>query len=209
LVSAANNDAQLPHFQAAARPSLLPELVEEPPVAVSKRVIRCQLNVTNDLFNFLTKYVRTSVYFKTTECTGGFETTTRVRGNVLLHILLLYMFFSMCFTAIFRSKFKYVAKNKRESATIFFNNLIAIGAMTYNFFPGPSFIEYKEKSRAFNQRSNFSLHNARNALEKPQCFKNITFSESGKEGVFICNLRYVCKTRRKYKFKNLKKNYLF
>ncbi len=149
--------------------------------------------------------MRTSAYFRTTECNGGFETTTRVRGNVLLHILLLYMFFSMCFTAIFRSKFKYVAKNKRESATIFFNNLIAIGAMTYNFFPGPSFIEYKKKSRAFNQRSNFSLHNARNALEKSQCFKNITFSESGKEGVFICNLRYVFKTRRKYKFQNKKK----
>lgn len=49
---------------AAARPSLLPELLEVPPVVVSGRGIQCHLHVLTGLFNFLTKYLRTITFFR-------------------------------------------------------------------------------------------------------------------------------------------------
>jgi hypothetical protein len=132
---------------------------------------------------------------------------------MLLHIFFVciflpFLFLGDPFIGYFRSNFNYVADNKRQRATIFINHLIEIGAMSNTFPPGPSFMQNKEKLRTYNQKGNFSLHNARNLVEKSECFKFVNFKESGKKGIFICNLRYVCRNRHKYKFQN-KKNASF
>jgi hypothetical protein len=154
------------------------------------------MNVQYDMFNFLTEKVRTAPIVTSVVIPGGSRTRVIVpsmlfKKKFVIRVLhcFLYIYSGDSFVATYIANDNYVADNKRECATIFFNHLIVKGVMTLNGQRGQNFQAYVESLNA-GTWGHFSVHNSRCAVEKALCVGNLWHSQTGDTGRYNCYLRY-------------------
>jgi hypothetical protein len=136
------------------------------------------MQVTNDLFVFLTGTIGTAAITRSFEVENGYLTTVEVPGDD--------------FVAEYHTADNYVDSNKREASTIFVNHLIDLGVVILNgrrITTGPNLPDYV-RNLDMESRGFYNVHNARCAVERKLGRKNFYCSETGSPGIYRCSLQF-------------------